>query len=105
MAINIHTTGIELTEEENTYANEKAEKVLHMSKKAENDESIRVNIEVSKENGKDKLEQFSSTFTIFLPGKTLRGESTGSSVLGVIDDAYHRVRKQMEKEVTTHKHI
>lgn len=105
MTLQVHTKGIDLTEGEREYAEEKAGKILHMSKKAENDESVRVRIEIDKESGKEKTAQFSSSFTVSLPGKTLRGQAEGPGVLAVIDEAYDRVRKQMRKETTTHKHI
>ena len=105
MPIQIHTKAIDLTEDETAYAEEKAAKILHMSKRAENDESVQVKIEIDKETGKAKDSQFSCSFTVLLPGKNLRGESSGTGVLKVIESAYEKARKQMRKETTTHKHV
>ena len=105
MNIKIHTKGIDLTDDEQAYAEEKAGKILHMSKRAETDESVQVKIEIDKETGKAKDSQFSASFTVILPGKTLRGEASGTGVLKVIESGYEKVRKQMRKETTTHKHV
>lgn len=101
----IHSKDIELTAEEKKYAEEKIQKILHISKNAENEDSIKINIEIDKENGKDKNHQFFCAITAHIPGKTLRAESHGSGVYTVIDDASKKLETQIKKEKETHKHI
>lgn len=98
MAIQIHATGIELLEEEKAHAQEKAEKILHISRSAENDESIKVNIEIKKENVEDKTRQFFCAITLDLPGKILRSESHNSGVYSCVDEASKKMKAQFAKE-------
>jgi ribosomal subunit interface protein len=105
MAIEIHSKGIDLLEEEKAHAQEKAEKILHISRNAENDESIKVKFEIEKENGDDKKHQFLCTITLDLPGKVLRSESHNSGVYAAIDEASKKMKTQFKKEKELHKHI
>ena len=105
MAIQIHAKGIELLDEEKAYAEEKAAKILHLSKSAESNESVKVKFEIDKEAGEDKQHQFTCTVTLDLPGKILRAESHNSGVYAAIDDASKKLKAQFQKEKGKGKHI
>jgi len=105
MAIQIHAKGIDLLEEEKAYAQEKAEKILHISRNAESNESVKVKFEIDKEQGEDKKHQFTCTITLDLPGKVLRSESHNSGVYTAIDDASKKLKTQFQKEKEKGKHL
>ena len=104
MAIQIHAKGLTLLDEEKAHAQEKAEKILHISKNAENNESIKVKFEIDKEQGEDKKHQFICTITLDLPGKVLRAESHNSGVYSAIDEASKKMKSQFQKEKGKGKH-
>ena len=105
MSIEILSKNLELTEEERQHIEEKTDKLLHISKNAENEESIKIKFDVEKDNGKDKEHQFSCSITAHIPGKTLRSESHGTGTYTVIDDAVKKMETQIKKEKGKHNHI
>lgn len=105
MAIQVHAKGLTLLDEEKAYAEEKAEKILHLSRNAENNESVKVRFEIDKEIGKDKTHQFTCTVTLDLPGKILRSESHTSGVYTAIEEASKKLKAQFQKEKGKGKHL
>lgn len=105
MPIQIHSKGIDLLEEEKAHAQEKAEKIIHLSKTALGDESVKVKFEIDKENGIEKNQQFVCTVTLDLPGKVLRSESHNSGVYPAIDEASRKMKDQFRKEKEKGKHL
>ncbi|MEI7510710.1 MAG: ribosome-associated translation inhibitor RaiA [Candidatus Peregrinibacteria bacterium] len=105
MSFMIHSANLNLTAEEEQYAQEKAEKLLHFSKQAETDASVKVKFEIDKYNGKDKTHQFMCTITVDIPGKVIHAESYGSGVYAVIDEAVKKAEIQVKKEKEKHLHI
>lgn len=106
MNITIHSKGIELLEEEKTYAKEKAETLLHRANCADEKEDVSVKIEIDREKAsKDSKHQFFCSVTVNIPGKTLRAEHRSGGVYTAIDDAMESLRRQLKKEKEKHVHL
>lgn len=103
--IQIHSKGIDLLSEEKEYIEKEIMKLLERSHHAEQEESIRVKVEVDKENISNRDHQFFCSITIDLPGKVLRAESHSGGVYSGVDDAIDSARRQMKKEKAKHVHI
>jgi ribosomal subunit interface protein len=101
----IHCPTIDLTEPESKYIHEKAEKLLHLSRKAETDDSIKLRIDLEKDSFKEKDMQFFCSLTLSIPGKTLRSESHGTGVFTVFDDAMSKIKTQFQREKEKHLHL
>lgn len=106
MNIQIHSKGIELLEEEKTYAQEKAEILLHRANSADEKEDVSVKIEIDREKAsQDSKHQFFCSITVYIPGKTLRSENRSGGVYSAIDDAADAMRRQLKKEKEKHVHL
>lgn len=95
MNVQIHSKKLKLSDDQKEYLTRKSEKILHYSKRAD-DESSRISVEVDNENTKDK-NHIRCVVNIHVPGDTLHAESYSTTVHSCIDECEEKLKSQIDR--------
>lgn len=96
MDIQVSSKNLSLSEEQKDYIEKKAEKLLHYSKRAD-DESSRITVDVNSEGVKDKKSRIHCIVNVFIPQSTLHAESYGQTPQAAMDQCEEKLKVQVEK--------
>ncbi len=96
MNIQIHSKTLNLSSDQKTYLESKAEKILHYSARA-HDESSSIRIHIEHEDLKDKAQQIHCVVNIAIPQDLLHAESYAQTVEAAIDICEEQLNRQVDK--------
>jgi len=103
MQVNIHTKGLNLSDEEKNYILKKMEKISSLAKRIK-DESSTIKVEIDKDKTKSEQDSIHCIINLHVPKETIRAESRAAWVKEAVDLTKKKLLPQIEayKEKFSH---